>query len=411
MNGPAPGSLHCWIDASAGVAGDMLLGALLDAGAPMARVQSAIDEVIPGTVALRVSSTRRAGLRATRVEIDLLVEDPPARRWSDIRAMLERAELAEPVRSRSIRVFGALADAESRVHGLGVDDVHFHEVGAWDSIADVVGVCAALHELGIEQVSAGPVALGSGQVSTAHGILPVPVPAVLELAAGWEVLSGGSGELASPTGMALVRALAGACEELPALTVAAHGIGAGTRDVLDRANVVRVVIGTRASTTDQGPAEDPAGAVLIEANVDDLDPRIWPSVLADLLAAGASDAWLTPILMKKGRPAHTLGVLTDQDGAADLRARIFALVPTLGLRQHPVAKWSLDRTWRPVDVQGMTVRIKLGLHDATIVSATPEYGDVADVAQRSGLPQRDVLAQAIAAAGAAGLVRGATIPQ
>ncbi|HSO03671.1 MAG TPA: nickel pincer cofactor biosynthesis protein LarC [Candidatus Limnocylindrales bacterium] len=401
---------HCWIDASAGVAGDMLLGALVDAGAPLAAVQAAVDAVMPGTVRLAASEVRRAGLRATRVQVEVLVEDLPDRGWSDIRAMIEQAAIPACVRARSVGVFAALAEAEARVHGVAVEDVHFHEVGAWDSIADVVGVCAALHELDVAVVSAGPVALGSGQVQTAHGELPVPVPAVLELAIGWQVISGGTGELATPTGMALVRGLAEACQQLPDLTVAAHGVGAGTRDPAGRANVVRVVLGTLGAPRPAGAAGAPGAAVLIEANVDDLDPRVWPSVLADLLAAGASDAWLTPILMKKGRPAHTLGVLVEPHLVGGMRARVFALVPTLGVREQVVAKWALARTWRPVEVAEGAVRIKIGHSDGLITSATPEYADVAEIAERSGVPVRDVLAGAIAAAGSAGLVPGRTLP-
>jgi uncharacterized protein (TIGR00299 family) protein len=404
-------SRHCWIDASAGIAGDMLLGALVDAGAPLAAVQATIDAVMPGTVRLAAGEVRRAGLRATWVQVEVLTEDLPDRRWADIRAMIEQSALPDDVSARSVEVFAALASAEARVHGVAVGDVHFHEIGAWDSIADVVGVCAALHELDVAGLSAGPVALGSGLVRTAHGELPVPVPAVLELATGWQVRSGGSGELATPTGMALVRGLAEICHELPDLTVEAHGVGAGTRDPAERANVVRVVLGALGSPPPASPGGVPGAAVLIEANVDDLDPRVWPSVLADLLAAGASDAWLTPILMKKGRPAHTLGVLVEPGLAGELRSRVFALVPTLGVREQAVAKWALERTWRAVEVAGGTVRIKIG-HDAGLItSATPEYADVAEIAQRSGAPVRDVLAGAIAAAGSAGLVPGRPLLQ
>lgn len=412
------GGAECWIDASAGIAGDMLLGALLDAGARLGDVQDAIDAVIPGAVVVSASPTRRAGLRATKADVDLLADDLPERRWRDIRGLLGRADLPETVRARSVRVFELLADAEARVHGVERDEVHFHEVGAWDSIADVVGTCAALDTLGVGRVTAGPVALGSGSITTAHGELPVPVPAVLELARGWQVRAGGDGELTTPTGMALDRGLAQSCQELPSLTMTSHGVGAGTRDPHGRANVVRVVLGTPGLGAPgergrpegaAGPGGHPGAAILIEANVDDLDPRVWPSVLEDLLAAGASDAWLTPIVMKKGRPAHTLAVLADPGRAAGLRSRIFALVPTLGLRERTVAKWALDRLWRPVEVGGGTVRIKVGHESGHIVSATPEYRDVAELARRSGVPVRQALAEAIGAAGAAGLVPGGTV--
>ncbi|HEY3436274.1 MAG TPA: nickel pincer cofactor biosynthesis protein LarC [Actinotalea sp.] len=412
MSTDTPALRPAWIDGSAGVAGDMLLGALVDAGAPLAALQSAVDAVIPGTVRLVVRTVKRAGMRATKVDVELLAEDLPHRHWTEIRTMLERAELAGPTRTRALAVFAALARAEGRAHGIDAAEVHFHEVGAWDSIADVVGVCAALTELGVGRLSAGPVALGSGHITAAHGAVPVPVPAVLELATGWSVTAGGAGELATPTGMALVVTLAEACEDLPPIEVGAVGVGAGTRDVEGRANVVRVVLGAvagpRAAATSSAPAGSVEAMVLLDTNVDDLDPRLWPQVLVSLLEDGAADAWLTPILMKKGRPAHVLSVLAPAAGAAALEQRILALVPTLGVRRTVVTRASLDRTWRTVDVAGAQVRIKLGWADGIITSATPEFEDVAEAARAQGRPQRAVLADAVAAAVAAGLSPGAT---
>ncbi|WP_315095464.1 nickel pincer cofactor biosynthesis protein LarC [uncultured Cellulomonas sp.] len=395
-----------WIDARNGVAGDMLLGALVDAGATLETLQGAIDEVIPGTVTLSSRQVLRAGMRATKVDVELVAPDQPHRLWTEIRHLLSSAPgLDDTVRERALTVFRRLAEAEARAHGIDPEEVHFHEVGAWDSIADVVGVCAALGELGVVHVTAGAVGLGSGSISTAHGQIPVPVPAVLELSAGWRVVAGGAGELATPTGMALVTALSAACEDLPAVTVAAVGVGAGTRDTAGRPNVVRVVLGAAVET--EADLED---CVVLEANIDDLDPRVWPSVLATLIEAGASDAWLTPILMKKGRPAHTLAVLASHDSAAGLRARVFDLVPTLGVRETPVRRSVLDRCWRTVDVDGAAVRIKLGHRQGIVVTATPEFEDAARVAQESGTPVRHVLGRAAAAADAAGLVPGAPVP-
>jgi len=286
------------------------------------------------------------------------------------------------------------------------DDVHFHEVGALDSIADVVGVCAALDDLGVASVSAGEVALGAGRVRTAHGELPVPAPAVLELSRGWRVSAGGTGELATPTGMAAIRALATRCEDLPPMTVEAIGVGAGGRDTPGRANTVRVIIGTAA------PAATPpvAPAVVLEANVDDLDPRLWPGVLDGLLRAGASDAWLVPILMKKGRPAHTLTVLCAPDRRDALRTRIFRDTSTLGVRESRRDKTALPRTFRGVDVAGGTVAIKIGYAGGIITQVMPEFEDVAALARQTGRAERVVLQESLAAAAAAGLTVGAPAP-
>jgi len=396
-----------WIDARNGIAGDMLLAALLDAGASLAAVEAAVEAVLPATVRLRVSEVRRAGMRASRLDVDTLVDDLPHRDWRDIRTMLEAAELGSGIRNRALAVFAALAAAEARAHGIEAEEVHFHEVGAWDSIADIVGVCAALANLGVGSLCAGPVGLGSGSIRTAHGEIPVPVPAVVELSRGWPVLAGGTGELATPTGMALLAALAQAAPLMPSGTVRGVGVGAGTRDDAHRPNVVRVIL-LEASVPGEVPASP--GTVVIEANVDDLDPRVWPGVLEALLAAGADDAWLAPIVMKKGRPAHTLSVLCPDNLAGLLRERVFALTPTLGVREYPVSKHMLDRTWRAVDVGPARVRIKLGHAAGLIVTATPEYADVITAAHAAGRAEHDVLAAAIAAADAAGLRPGAGLP-
>lgn len=403
-----------WIDATAGVAGDMLLGALTDAGASLTAVQAAVDAVVPHTVRLSREQVTRAGLRATRVQVTLLAADQPHRTWRTIRGLLEQSAVAAPdalpgpVRAQALAVFARLAGAEARVHGIVPEDVHFHEVGAWDAIADVVGVCAALHDLGVERITASPVAVGSGRIAAAHGELPVPVPAVAELAAGWQVFAGGRGELATPTGMALVTALAQDCGQLPPLHLEVTGVGAGGRDTPERPNVVRVLLGTAPGA--RGDGGSPGEAVVFESNVDDLDPRLWPGVLSALLAAGASDAWLVPVLMKKGRPAHTLCVLAPPERAQALREEVFRQTSTLGVREYPVHKTALARSWAEVEVLGARLPIKLGHHGATIAQATPEFEDAARLAAELGLPVRAVLTAAVQAAAAHGLAPGAPLP-
>ena len=231
---------HAWIDASAGVAGDMLLGALIDAGADLAVVQQAVDAVIADSVRLISTSVTRAGQHANRISVEVLAHDVPVREWKAIEDLLTTADLAAPVRDRALGTFGRLAAAEGKIHQMPQDQVHFHEVGALDAIADIVGVAAALHSLEIDSISASAIAVGSGRSRGAHGDLGVPVPAVVELAAGWKLFAGGSGELTTPTGMALVSALAERCENLPLLTLEASGAGAGSRDTPGRPNLTRV---------------------------------------------------------------------------------------------------------------------------------------------------------------------------
>ena len=400
---------HAWIDASAGVAGDMLLGALLDAGASLRGVQEAVDAVVPGAVFIGTDEVTRAGLRATHAVVDVRRPDQPHRAWHEIRAMLSDAELEDSVRRRATAVFARLAAAEAAVHGIAEDAVHFHEVGALDSIADIVGVCAALADLGVTSISAGEVAVGSGRVAMAHGEVGVPVPAVVELSRGWRVRSGGPGELATPTGMALVVALAEACQDLPALVVRATGTGAGSRDRPGRANVTRVIIGDRPATASSGdPDLEPA--VVLEANVDDLDPRLWPGVLSALLAAGASDAWLTPIVMKKGRPAHLLTVLCPPAEVGRLRDLILRETSTFGVRQRTVDKYALPRGWVEVEVDGVPVSVKVAHRDGRIIQVTPEFESVAAAALRLARTQGAVMTAAARAATDARSGPGRPIP-
>lgn len=426
-----------WIDARAGVAGDMLLAALLDAGASLEVVRRDVAAVVGKAVAIDVSHVMRGPMRATAVEVRLAEADQPHRSWAEIRALLEAAQLPDRVRAHALLAFEALAQAEARVHGVAVDDVHFHEVGAWDSIADIVGVCAALEDLDVGMLFTSEISVGDGFVRTAHGPMPVPVPAVLELlarhgefarsvplpagvAAG--VVSGDPagtvGELATPTGVALLVALAdgGGPGGLPPGGVGAVGVGAGRRNDLPWPNVVRAVL--EPGTLAREPAwEDDLHVSWLEelsANVDDLDPRAWPSVLETLLAAGARDAWLTPIHMKKGRPAFTVSVLVDHEAGPAVRRSLFATTPTFGVRSHSVRRVELDRTHVPVEVtladRTAHIRVKVGSANGEIVRATPEYEDVATFAEACGRPLVEALAAANAAAHAAGLRPGERIP-
>lgn len=455
---------HAWFDITAGVAGDMLLGSLLDAGADLLAVQRAVDAVIPDSVRLSVRPVTRCGQQASKVDVDLLVADPPVRTWASIRDLLERSGVEPAVRAACIATFRTLAEAESRTHGVPIEDVHFHEVGALDAIANVVGTCAALAQLGVTSVSASPVAVGSGRVRTAHGDLPVPVPAVARLLIGWTtvapapevhtdptispshrhphvgaspdesvtpdigpdqrpaahhphhgaeanhrhegpapLVSGGAGELATPTGLALVRALATRCEPLGHLEVTGLGVGAGGRDPADHPNVVRVLVGHPGEAGDARMRE-------VAANVDDLDPRLWPGVLQSCLHAGAVDAWIVPIHMKKGRPAFTLHALVDEASHAAVVDTMLTRTTTLGVREVSVERTVLDRCWVDVDLGGEPVPVKVGSRDGRIVHAAVEFQAVRSLAERSGATEAEVLARATGLMVDAGLVPGAAAP-
>jgi uncharacterized protein (TIGR00299 family) protein len=258
----------------------------------------------------------------------------------------------------------------------------------------VVGVCAGLVHLDLESLVVSPVAVGSGRVRGAHGEMPVPPPAVARLLLGVPSYAGpGTAELCTPTGAALLTSAATSYGAQPAMTVTRIGVGAGGRDPAGHANVLRLLVG---DPTREHGADAP---LLLETNVDDLDPRLWPDVIAALLLSGASDAWLTPILMKKGRPAHTLSVLVAADRADVVRSAIFAQTSTIGLRETSVGKTALERRMRTVEVDGQTIHVKLALRAGAVVNVQPEYDDVVRAAQRTGRPTKDVLTDAVTAAG------------
>jgi len=381
-----------WLDASSGASGDMFLGALVGAGVPAATIRAAVDAVAPEPVTLAVTDVTRNGFAATRVEVT--VADSAAHRtWRDVRVLLEQAELDAGVRTRALATFARLAEAEAAVHGSPVEDVHFHEVGALDAIADVVGACAGLEHLALESLVVSPVAVGGGHVGTQHGRLPVPAPAVAELLRGVPSYGGPVDlELCTPTGAALLVSNVTGAGRQPAMTTTAIGLGAGGRDPAGHTNALRLLVGvSTSSTTEQAP-------LLLETNVDDLDPRLWPAAIAALLAAGASDAWLTPILMKKGRPAHTLSVLVAADRAPAVRREVFRHTTSIGLREQPVGKRALDRELVTVDIEGHPVDVKLARLDGELLNLQPEYEHVVAAAEALGRPAKDVLQQAVAAA-------------
>jgi uncharacterized protein (TIGR00299 family) protein len=332
------------------------------------------------------------------------------RTWADVRRLVEGADIGGEVRVTALDAFARLARAEGAVHRVAPEDVHFHEVGALDAIADVVGAAAGLHHLGLTRLTAGPVTVGSGGTARAgHGVVPVPAPAVLGiLAEARAPVTGGPApyEMCTPTGAALLAATVGGWEPLPAMVPVRTGVGAGGRDPVELPNVLRLVLGEPGGGQPGGgrPAAgggDPAGdeaALLLETNVDDLDPRLWPDVLERLLAAGAHDAWLTPILMKKGRPAHTLHVLAPPGAVADVRRAVFTRTSTLGVREQPVGRTTLVRETGYVTVAGQRIATKTGRLDGQVVNVSVEYEDVRRAADELGLPVKEVLRAATAAA-------------
>ena len=381
-----------WLDLSNGVSGDMLLGTLVAAGVSLDTLHEALEPMgLP--ITLRSENVDRAGMAATKIFVDTPEHDNHDRRWHDVRELLDAVR--EPVRHAATGVFQALAEAEAHVHGISADDVHFHEVGALDAICDVVASCAGLLALGADRIVVSPIALGAGTARTEHGAIPVPVPAVLALLSAARTPAFGgpdSFEMATPTGVAIATAFATDYGTMPLMAPEIVGVGAGSCNPVDRPNVSRVVVG-EAHYEDSSEA---GTATVLEANVDDMDPRMWPEVLASLLRAGAGDAWLVPIAMKKGRPAHTLCAIVPRDRVDGVRTAIFADTTTIGVRESTVTKHALAREFRSVIVDGHQIAVKLGiLPDGHVVNAMPEWDDVARAANLTKRPVKSVLSQAI----------------
>jgi len=409
---PASAAPFAYFDCFAGIAGDMVLGALLDAGASVEVLRAGLDRLDLDPFELEVAEAERGGIGATQVTVHTAPgrtggTGPSAsgaggagsaeRTWADLRAVLAAADLAEPVRRRALETFSRLAGAEGRVHRVPPEAVSFHEVGAVDAVVDVVGAALLLHDLGVEGVWASPVATGSGRTHGGHGVLPVPPPAVLELLRGAPVYAGGvEAELTTPTGAAILAASASRFGELPALRLARTGYGAGSRVHRELPNLLRVVLGERLDPSVGGGGGD--GGLVLEANIDDMTPELAPWVLDRLLGAGASDVWLTPVHMKKGRPGITLSVLCPAGTDAEIRAVLWRETSTLGVRGLPVRKWALERRLVEVELPGGKARVKVGLDQGRVVNVAPEFADCARLAEQTGRPLKEVMARAQAAA-------------
>ncbi len=375
-----------WIDGTAGASGDMLLGALVDAGVPFDEMQAQIDR-LGLDITLRTESVVRGGLGATKVHVDVPASDA-ARHLPEIVALLQR--LDEPTRRRSVAVFERLARAEAAVHRTSLDAVHFHEVGALDSIADVVGVCAGFVALGLDALHCSTLSLGSGTTRGAHGPIPVPAPAVLAVLTGIGHVAAGPApyESTTPTGAAILAEWVDVWGVLPEMNSRAVGMGAGTKDTDAVANVCRIVLGE--------PLAGPETIVQIDTNVDDMDPRVWPEVIAAVLAAGALDAWITPIVMKKGRPAHTFSALCSRSVTDAVRSTIFRETTTIGVREYPVDREVLERVESTIDLDGDDIRVKTASRNGEILHRSVEWDDVVAAARRTGRPPNDVLVEATA---------------
>ena len=378
-----------YFDCFSGISGDMTLGALVDAGLEIDTLRSELAKLDLTGYALRSEKVTRAGLAATKVFVDLAGKKHPARRLPDVRSIIEKSALSDGIKKTSISIFGRLADAEAKVHGTTREQVHFHEVGAVDAIVDIVGTAIGLDRLGITTIVSSPVNLGSGTVKTAHGILPVPAPATTELLRNAPVYGSDIDfEFTTPTGAAIISTLARTFGPLPSMRVSNVACGAGDRDLPGRSNVLRILIGESAALYDED------SSVLIETNVDDMNPQIYGYLIERLLDAGAHDAYLAPIVMKKGRPGVLLSVLGDAAKSDTLLDIIFRETTSIGVRIQHVGRKKLTREIREVETTYGSVRMKISRRGDEVLTATPEYEDCKKIAEEKRVPLKQVMEEA-----------------
>jgi len=375
-----------WFHCFSGIAGDMALASLVDAGAPLDEVVAMVRRLPVGGWTVEAHPVQRGGIAAIRV--DVRADDSAVvRTHSHIAALVEEGRLPKRVRQRALATFSALADVEGRLHGRHPSQVHFHEVGGIDAIVDVVGTCAALEVLDVDRVYASPVATGLGMVRSAHGMLPNPAPAVVELLKGAPTYGREvTVELTTPTGAALLAANACGYGPMPAMTIEAVGFGAGAREIDGLPNATQVVVGIPAEDTAAPPGQP---VTLLEVNVDDVTGEAVAHAVATLLDAGAHDAWVTPILMKKGRPAYTVSALCDPALATQVARALTVETGSLGVRGSTLERWPRAREETEVEVAGLPVRVKVSPGRLKV-----EHDDAARVARRTGLALREVVFRA-----------------
>lgn len=371
----------CYFDAFSGISGDMTVGALLDAGADAGALTDALRSMNTGA-SFTIEKTKRRGITATKFRVEG-GEQKAHRHLPQILRMIDAGNLPGRAREQAKAVFQRLAEAEAAVHGVALEKVHFHEVGAVDSICDIVGACTALALLGIEEVYCSPLNVGSGTVQTEHGMLPVPAPATATLLKDRPIYARGPEmELTTPTGAAFVTTLAKRFGSLPAMSLAASGHGAGDRDFPSQANVLRVLIGETKAVAES------TSVTVIEANLDDATPQMLGYAMERLLEAGALDVAFSPLQMKKNRPGTLLMVMAKPDDQERLVQLLFAETTTLGVRLSQAERRVQARETVEVFTPHGRVRVKTG--DSGVF--TPEFEDVRAIARETGLPMRDVLA-------------------
>jgi uncharacterized protein (TIGR00299 family) protein len=379
-----------YFDCPSGAAGDMIMGALVDAGAPFEALRDALRGLPLSGWDLTRQRVMKGAFRATKVAVEIdSATGHPHRTLADIRAILDAATLDAGARTRALRIFERLADAEARVHGTTRENVHFHDVGAVDAIVDVTGAAVALALLGIDAVHVSALPIGGGFAQGAHGRIPIPGPGTAELLRGFPVVDTGvHAELVTPTGAAILTTIATGAGRMPPMVLGAVGYGAGTMDFPGTPNVLRCFVGETATST---------GAEIVtqvETNIDDMSPQLYEPLMDRLFSAGALDVFLTPVVMKRSRPGVVLTALCPPDRTDAVTRVLFEESTTIGVRWSEWRRTPLVREMVPCATAYGTIPVKVSRLDGRIVTITPEFADVARIARETSRPVREVLEQA-----------------
>jgi len=369
-----------YFDCFSGASGDMILGALVDAGLPLEALQAAIAGLGVSGIELSAETVKRGAFRGTLVHVTTAEHGHPHRHLADITRIIEAADLPPEVRSDAARIFQRLAEAEAAAHGAAIEKIHFHEVGALDAIADIVGSAWGMRRLGLDAIHVSPVNLGSGFVKGAHGTMPVPAPGTAALLAGFAAYGSEIPiELTTPTGAAILTTLARAHGPMPAMTIERVAYGAGQREIAAQPNLLRLIIGDDTGGLDRDHVS------VLEANVDDMNPQFFEPLLDHLFEAGALDVSLTPLLMKKSRPGTLLTVLTEPRDADRLASLILAHSTTFGVRTCTAARWKRPRDFVTAMTSYGPVRVKRGWDGDRLAILAPEYEDCRRLAAAAGV--------------------------
>ena len=389
---------QAYLDCFSGISGDMFVGALLDLGLSLDRLFAELRKIPLGFYEFKRTRAVRGHVVGTRIEIQIPTRQP-SRKLGDITELIAHSTLSASVKQRVLEVFNRLAEAEGKLHNMPPAEVHFHEIGAVDSILDIVGTCVGLELLDISALTCSPVNVGSGIVRAAHGSLPVPAPAALELLKDVPIYSSGvEGELVTPTGAALITTLAASFGPIPAMKVERIGYGAGAREIPGQPNLARLLVGqSTESVTAQLGAPGDEVVSMIEANVDDMSPQLYGFFVDQALAAGALDVTCTPIQMKKNRPGILVSVLCNPETSDALAQLLFEQTTTIGLRIYEARRKVLERELLSVETPYGTVKVKVARRDGKVLNVAPEYEDCLRLATEKGVPLKQVIMAAQAA--------------